>query len=49
VDYFIVHEIAHLVEANHTPEFWLRVERVMPDFRKRKQWLAQHGMGRVEV
>lgn len=44
IDYVIAHELAHLVEPNHTPEFWLRVERAMPDFEHRKAWLAAHGM-----
>lgn len=44
VDYVIVHELAHLIEPNHTPEFWLRVGRAIPDFEQRKVWLAEHGM-----
>lgn len=47
VDYVIVHELAHLIEANHTPEFWTRVERAMPDYEKRKEWLAENGAGYV--
>jgi predicted metal-dependent hydrolase len=43
-EYVVVHEMAHLHEAHHTPEFWLRVERAMPDFARRKAWLAEHGM-----
>lgn len=43
IDYVIVHELAHLAEKNHVPEFWLRVERAMPDFAARKQWLAENG------
>lgn len=43
-EYVVVHEMAHLHEAHHTPEFWLRVERAMPDFEQRKTWLAEHGM-----
>ena len=42
-EYVVVHELAHLHEPHHTPEFWLRVERAMPDFDRRKAWLAQHG------
>lgn len=44
-EYVVVHEIAHLYESHHTPEFWLRVERALPDFERRKVWLAEHGMG----
>lgn len=43
-DYVLVHEMAHLHEPHHTPAFWLRVERVMPDYAQRKEWLAEHGM-----
>ena len=42
-EYVVVHEMAHLHEPHHTPEFWGRVERAMPDFERRKAWLAQHG------
>lgn len=42
VDYVVVHELVHLHEPHHTPEFWSRVERAMPDFAQRKQWLAEH-------
>ena len=43
-EYVVVHEIAHLHEPHHTPEFWRRVERAMPDFAQRKSWLAEHGI-----
>lgn len=41
IEYIVVHELTHLHEPHHTPEFWLRVERAMPDFATRKQWLAE--------
>ena len=43
VDYVVVHELTHLVEANHTPEFWRRVARALPEYAQRKAWLAEHG------
>lgn len=43
-EYVVVHEIAHLHEPHHTPAFWLRVERALPDYLQRKAWLAEHGM-----
>lgn len=43
-EYVVVHEIAHLHQPHHTPDFWLRVERAMPDYARRKAWLAEHGM-----
>lgn len=43
-EYVVVHEIAHLHEPHHTPAFWLRVERAMPDYEQRKTWLAENGV-----
>jgi len=42
VEYIVVHELVHLHEPHHTPEFWRRVERSLPDFERRKRWLAEH-------
>lgn len=38
VDYVLVHELAHLIEAGHTPEFWAWVERY-PKAEKAKGYL----------
>lgn len=43
VDYVVVHELIHLREPHHTPDFWRAVERAMPDWEQRRRWLAQHG------
>ncbi|MCG5529081.1 MULTISPECIES: M48 family metallopeptidase [Halorhodospira] len=43
-EYVVVHELIHLVEPHHTPAFWRRLERAMPDFERRKNWLARHGI-----
>lgn len=43
IEYVVVHELVHLVEPHHNPAFWARVERAMPDFADRKQWLAEKG------
>jgi predicted metal-dependent hydrolase len=43
IDYVIVHELAHVHEPNHTPDFWLRVERAMPHFQRAKETLARQG------
>ena len=43
-EYVVVHEMAHLHEPHHAPEFWLRVERALPDYGRRKAWLGARGI-----
>ena len=43
IDYVIVHELAHLIEANHTPRFWNIVSAQTPTVEKAKAWLKEHG------
>lgn len=43
IDYVIVHELAHLIEPNHTDNFWELVESVIPDYKERKEWLKVNG------
>lgn len=40
--YVIVHELAHLWEANHTDEFWSLVAEHDPDYREHANWLEEH-------
>ena len=39
VDYVIIHELAHLVEANHSHRFWKIVSDIMPDYKEKEKWL----------
>ncbi len=32
IDYLIVHEIVHLHEPHHSPAFWQRIERALPEY-----------------
>lgn len=43
LDAVIIHELAHLVEANHSPRFWAEVARVLPDYQIYDAWLREHG------
>lgn len=43
IEYVVVHELVHLVERYHSPAFWARLERVLPDYAARREWLAQEG------
>jgi predicted metal-dependent hydrolase len=43
IDYVIVHELAHLIVANHTPEFWTIVHAKSPTAEKARAWLKEHG------
>lgn len=43
IEYVVVHELVHLVERYHSPDFWARLERVLPDYAARREWLAQEG------
>ena len=41
VDYVVVHELAHLVELNHSPRFYAIVASVMPDYKERQKILKK--------
>jgi predicted metal-dependent hydrolase len=43
LDYLAAHEVAHLVELNHSPKFWRLLKRLNPDCERAKAWLDTHG------
>ncbi|MGA7973808.1 MAG: M48 family metallopeptidase, partial [Pseudolabrys sp.] len=43
LDYLAAHEVAHLVEMNHSKKFWRLVDRLCPDVTRAKTWLEVHG------
>lgn len=43
VDYVVIHELCHLIQMDHSPQFWREVERVMPDYLEHKEWLKVNG------
>jgi predicted metal-dependent hydrolase len=43
LDYLAAHEVAHLIEMNHSRRFWRQVEKLCPDMARAKAWLSAHG------
>jgi predicted metal-dependent hydrolase len=48
-EYVVAHELVHIRAAHHTPEFWQKLERAMPDFAARKEWLAVNGAAATAI
>ncbi|MBK5251298.1 MAG: M48 family metallopeptidase [Peptostreptococcaceae bacterium] len=44
IDYIVVHEMCHMVQFNHSKEFWGVVEKIMPDYKDRREWLRKNGI-----
>lgn len=42
-EYVLVHELCHLVHADHSPAFWAEVEARCPDWRIERDWFRDHG------
>ena len=43
VDYVIIHELAHLIEMNHSDRFWKLVSDAMPNYKEKEEWLKENG------
>jgi predicted metal-dependent hydrolase len=43
IDYIIVHELVHLQEPHHSPEFWQAIDRALPMWRQLRDALRSAG------
>lgn len=43
IDYIVVHELCHFHYLDHSEAFWNEVDKVIPEYRERKEWLRKNG------
>ncbi len=43
LDYVAAHEVAHLVEMNHSARYWAVCAQLCPEFMQHRKWLKIHG------
>jgi predicted metal-dependent hydrolase len=43
IDYVVIHELAHLIQLNHSKVFWAVVERYSPDYKVQRKKLRELG------
>jgi len=42
LEYVCIHELAHLIEQNHSDRFWTLVETAMSDYVEKEKWLKEN-------
>lgn len=43
LEYVAAHEVAHLIQMNHSKNFWALVEAIFPSHRSCRKWLKENG------
>ncbi|MEE9387271.1 MAG: SprT family zinc-dependent metalloprotease [Paracoccaceae bacterium] len=43
LNYVAAHEVAHLIQMNHSPAYWAVVAEIFPNYKAPRQWLRQNG------
>jgi hypothetical protein len=43
LEYVVAHEVAHIVQHNHSPAFWAVVAHICPQWQQQRDWLKKHG------
>ncbi len=49
VDYVIAHELCHLLIKNHSEKFWSKLSSIVPDYKKKRQWLKENSILLTEL
>ena len=49
IDYVVAHEVAHLVEMNHSPRFWRIVEKLHPGAKAERLWLNRNRLRLMRI
>lgn len=42
LEYVVAHELTHLIDRSHRPDFWERLASISPDYLRTKHWLARN-------
>lgn len=49
LDYVITHELCHLIIKNHSDKFWNKLGSIIPDYKKKRQWLKENSFLLTEL
>lgn len=44
IDYIMIHELMHLIEFDHSHQFWQLVKEADPDYKKHREWLVNYSL-----
>lgn len=44
IDYVVTHELCHLIYTHHSTHFWQKVQSIIPDYKKRRDWLKENSL-----
>jgi predicted metal-dependent hydrolase len=44
MDYVITHELCHLIYPHHSIQFWQKVQSIIPDYKRRREWLKRFSL-----
>lgn len=43
IDYLVIHELSHIIEPNHSKNFWKHVAKYCDGFQTKRKWLRENG------